>query len=109
MSGEEDWRKTADTHKMSSEQVKAAGVEGSKGKGGNVLHQRRSLPFSLSTMAVAGLLITGAVSKIIVKWRTLACLLGIQRLMLALFSKRRADLDLAAPNIVKAKDACLHR
>ena len=26
MGGEEDWRKMADTHKMSSEQVKAAGV-----------------------------------------------------------------------------------
>ncbi|MED6216981.1 hypothetical protein PIB30_013195 [Stylosanthes scabra] len=63
MSGsEENWRKMADTHKMSSEQVKAAGVEGSKGAGGNVLHQRRSLPFSMSRMAVAGLLITGAVS-----------------------------------------------
>ncbi|KAJ1381459.1 hypothetical protein SESBI_45113 [Sesbania bispinosa] len=29
MSGNEEWRKTADTHKMSGEQVKGAGVEGS--------------------------------------------------------------------------------
>ncbi|CAL5206290.1 unnamed protein product [Lathyrus oleraceus] len=66
--GNEDWRTNAETHNMSSEQVKAAGVDDSKrppgsshGSGRNVLHQRKSLPFNYSTMAVAGLLITGAV------------------------------------------------
>ncbi|GAU17694.1 hypothetical protein TSUD_07560 [Trifolium subterraneum] len=64
----EEWRKNAETHKMSSEEVKAAGVEASKrppgsshGSTRNVLHQRKSLPFNLSTMAIAGLLITGVV------------------------------------------------
>ncbi|XP_061364282.1 uncharacterized protein LOC133307722 [Gastrolobium bilobum] len=65
MGGDEEWRKMADTHKMSEEQIKAAGVEGSKrppGHGpGEVLHQRKSLPFSFATMTVAGLLITAAV------------------------------------------------
>ncbi|XP_030523489.1 uncharacterized protein LOC115736111 [Rhodamnia argentea] len=63
--GDQDWRKMADTHKMSPEEVRAAGVEASKRppgqRPGEVLHQRRSLPYSFATMAVAGLLITGAV------------------------------------------------
>ncbi|KAI6680408.1 hypothetical protein NL676_034289 [Syzygium grande] len=63
--GDGDWRKTADTHKMSPEEVRAAGVEASRrppGRGAReVLHQRRSLPYSFPAMAVAGLLITGAV------------------------------------------------
>ncbi|XP_057428368.1 uncharacterized protein LOC130721583 [Lotus japonicus] len=66
--GDEEWRKMADTHKMSPEQVKAAGVEASKrppghgpGPAGGTLHQTKSLPFSFTTMALAGLLITGAV------------------------------------------------
>jgi hypothetical protein len=68
--GSEEWRKYAETHNMSSEEVKAAGVEASKrppgsshheGSTRNVLHQRKSLPFNLSTMAIAGLLITGVV------------------------------------------------
>ncbi|KAF8017565.1 hypothetical protein BT93_H2673 [Corymbia citriodora subsp. variegata] len=65
--GDRDWRKTADTHKMSPEEVRAAGVEASKrppGHGprpGEVLHQRRGLPYSFPAMAIAGLLITGAV------------------------------------------------
>jgi hypothetical protein len=69
--GSEEWRKNAETHNMSSEEVKAAGVESSKrppgssnhhgGSTRNVLHQRKSLPFNLSTMAIVGLLITGVV------------------------------------------------
>ncbi|XP_010432810.1 PREDICTED: uncharacterized protein LOC104717005 [Camelina sativa] len=65
MAGEEDWRKTADTTKMSSESVKAAGVESSKRPPGSnlggVLHQRRNLPYSYTTMVLAGLAISGAV------------------------------------------------
>lgn len=65
MAKNEDWRKMADTHKMSPDEVKAAGVEGSKRPPGHnpggVLHQRRNLPYSLTTMAIAGLLIIGAV------------------------------------------------
>ncbi|KAF5748118.1 hypothetical protein HS088_TW04G00068 [Tripterygium wilfordii] len=65
MTGNEDWRKNADTHKMSPEDVKAAGVEGSKRPPGNnpggVLHQRRNLPFSRTTMAIGGFLITAAI------------------------------------------------
>ncbi|XP_065850714.1 uncharacterized protein [Euphorbia lathyris] len=69
MAGNEDWRKTADTHKMSPEEVKAAGVEGSKrppGRNpGEILHQRRKLPFSMTTMAVAGFVITGVVGYVV--------------------------------------------
>lgn len=65
MGGNEEWRKNAETHKMTPEQVKAAGVEGSKrppGHGpGGVLHQRSKLPFSFTTMTVAGLLLTAAI------------------------------------------------
>ncbi|KAB1204703.1 hypothetical protein CJ030_MR8G012775 [Morella rubra] len=64
MGGDEEWRKTADTHKMSPEDVKAAGVEESKRPPGHhpgeVLHQRRRLPFNNTTMAVGGLLVVGA-------------------------------------------------
>ncbi|CAN0913565.1 hypothetical protein LINGRAHAP2_LOCUS28014 [Linum grandiflorum] len=60
-----DWRKQADTHKMSSEEVKAAGLEGSRRPPGHnpgeVLHQRSKLPYSTTTMAVTGFLITAAV------------------------------------------------
>ncbi|KAI4337239.1 hypothetical protein L6164_015682 [Bauhinia variegata] len=58
MDGEKGWRKMGDTHKMSPEEVKAAGVEGSKRP---PLHQRRALPFSYTTMTVAGLLLTAAI------------------------------------------------
>ncbi|KAF3446191.1 hypothetical protein FNV43_RR11370 [Rhamnella rubrinervis] len=55
----------ADTHKMSPEEVKAAGVDASKRPPGHnpggVLHQRSKLPYSPPTMAVAGLLIIGAI------------------------------------------------
>ncbi|OMO90681.1 hypothetical protein COLO4_18953 [Corchorus olitorius] len=61
----EDWRKNADTHKMSPEEVRAAGVEASKRPPGHnpgeVLHQRRKLPMNTTTMVVGGLLITAAV------------------------------------------------
>ncbi|KAE9599390.1 hypothetical protein Lalb_Chr14g0361751 [Lupinus albus] len=61
----EEWRKNAETHKMTSEQVKAAGVEESmRAPGqnpGGVLHQRKTLPFSFTTMALVGLLMTGAI------------------------------------------------
>ncbi|PRQ26883.1 hypothetical protein RchiOBHm_Chr6g0299391 [Rosa chinensis] len=59
--GNEEWRKTADTHKMSPEEVKGAGVEGSKRPPGHnpggVLHQRRNLPFSATGMLLGGFLI----------------------------------------------------
>ncbi|OAY64441.1 hypothetical protein ACMD2_04376 [Ananas comosus] len=63
----EEWRRNADTHKMSSEEVKAAGVEASKRpphpgqKPGEVLHQRRALPYSPATMAIAGFAIVGTI------------------------------------------------
>ncbi|CAL5358826.1 hypothetical protein CsSME_00048875 [Camellia sinensis var. sinensis] len=59
--GNEEWKKNADTHKMSSEEVKKAGVDSSKRPPGHnpgeVLHQRRKLPFSPYTMALGGFLI----------------------------------------------------
>ncbi|KAM7459581.1 hypothetical protein LguiA_036575 [Lonicera macranthoides] len=59
----EEWRKNAETTKMSPEEVKRAGVEGSKRPPGHnpggVLHQRRNFPFSPITMALAGLFIVG--------------------------------------------------
>ncbi|XP_031279549.1 uncharacterized protein LOC116137993 [Pistacia vera] len=65
MTGDEDWRRNADTHKMSPEEVKKAGVEGSRRPPGHhpgdVLHQRRSLPFSTPIMAAAGFLIVATV------------------------------------------------
>ncbi|KAF3619904.1 hypothetical protein CQW23_18973 [Capsicum baccatum] len=61
----EEWRKMADTTKMSPEEVKKAGVEASKRPPGHnpgtVLHQRGRLPYSITTMAIAGLAISGAV------------------------------------------------
>ena len=61
----EDWRKNADTHKMSPEEVRAAGVEASKRPPGHhpgeLLHQRRKLPVTMTTMIIGGLLITAAV------------------------------------------------
>ncbi|GAA0155791.1 hypothetical protein LIER_43331 [Lithospermum erythrorhizon] len=60
----EEWRKMADTHKMSPEEVKKAGVEASRRPPGHnpggVLRQRRNLPFSLKTMTIAGTAITAA-------------------------------------------------
>ncbi|KAH7523960.1 uncharacterized protein LOC107419762 [Ziziphus jujuba] len=65
MAKEEEWRKMADTHKMSPDEVKAAGVEASKRPPGHnpggVLHQRRKLPYSTTTMTIAGLLIVGTI------------------------------------------------
>ncbi|KAM0000487.1 hypothetical protein Hdeb2414_s0426g00891201 [Helianthus debilis subsp. tardiflorus] len=61
----EEWRKMADTHKMSPEEVKKLGVESSKRppghNPGSVLHQRRSLPFSTTTMAVVGFLMAAGI------------------------------------------------
>lgn len=69
MGGDEDWRKNADTHKMSPEDVKGAGVEASKrppGHGpGGVLHQRRALPFSFTTITIAGLLLSAAMGYVV--------------------------------------------
>jgi hypothetical protein len=52
--GDEAWRKNAETHKMSPEDVKAAGVEGSKRPPGHhpggVLHQRRTFPYRLTAI-----------------------------------------------------------
>ncbi|XP_056688020.1 uncharacterized protein [Spinacia oleracea] len=56
----QSWRKTAETHKMTPEHVKDAGVKASQrppGHGrspGEVLHQCRRLPFSYTTMTIAG-------------------------------------------------------
>jgi hypothetical protein len=65
MGGEEERRKNAETHKMSPEEVKATGVEGSRRPPGNhpggILHQRRTFPYSYTTMAIGGLLIAGAI------------------------------------------------
>ncbi|KAK2999207.1 hypothetical protein RJ639_023286, partial [Escallonia herrerae] len=64
MGGDEEWRKMADTHKMSPEEVKRAGVEASKRAPGHdpggVLHQRRNVPLRLSTMALGGFAIVAA-------------------------------------------------
>lgn len=61
----EEWRSNADTHKMSPEQVNKYGLESSKRPPGehpgNVLHQRRNLPFSKPVMAVAGFVIVGVI------------------------------------------------
>ncbi|XVF35680.1 hypothetical protein REPUB_Repub18cG0167100 [Reevesia pubescens] len=50
---------------MSPEEVRAAGVEASKRPPGyhpgEVLHQRRKLPVTMTTMLIGGLLITAAV------------------------------------------------
>lgn len=79
--GDQSWRKTADTHKMTPEHVKAAGVEASKrppghGRGpGEVLHQRRRLPFSYTTMTLAGFAITAIIGY------------GV------LYSKKKAEVD----------------
>ncbi|XP_009783119.1 uncharacterized protein [Nicotiana sylvestris] len=65
MAGNEEWRKMADTTKMSPEEVKNAGVEASKRPPGHspgtVLHQRGRLPYSITTMALVGFAITGAI------------------------------------------------
>ncbi|KAF4390313.1 hypothetical protein CsatB_008539 [Cannabis sativa] len=65
MEKNEEWRKMADTHKMSQEEIKAAGVEGSQRPPGHnpggVLHQRRKLPYSPAIMAIGGLLIIGTI------------------------------------------------
>ncbi|CAK9154107.1 unnamed protein product [Ilex paraguariensis] len=62
---EEEWRKNADTHKMSPEEVKKAGVEASKRPPGHdpggVLHQRRKLPYSPFAMAVGGFLVVATI------------------------------------------------
>ncbi|XP_022684304.1 uncharacterized protein LOC101786921 [Setaria italica] len=64
-SGTEEWRRNADTHKMSAEEVRAAGVEASMrppGRGpGEVLHQRGRLPYGPGTMALVGFGIVGAI------------------------------------------------
>ncbi|TMW95565.1 hypothetical protein EJD97_008657 [Solanum chilense] len=61
----EEWRKMAETHKMSPEEVKKAGVESSKRPPGHnpgtVLHQRGRLPYSITTMTIVGLGIAGVV------------------------------------------------
>jgi hypothetical protein len=70
-SGTEEWRRNADTHKMSAEEVRAAGVEASMrppGRGpGEVLHQRgrRPLPYGPGTMALVGFGIVGVVGYLV--------------------------------------------
>ncbi|XP_057540624.1 uncharacterized protein LOC130818469 [Amaranthus tricolor] len=82
-SGDQSWRKTADTHKMNPEHVKAAGVEASQrppGHGrapGEVLHQRRRLPFSYTSMTIAGFAISAIIGYTV------------------LYSKKKAEVDAA--------------
>ncbi|GAB2222821.1 hypothetical protein Droror1_Dr00016949 [Drosera rotundifolia] len=65
----EDWRKDADTHMMRPEHVKAAGVDASKRPPGHhpgtVMHQRRRLPYSYTTMALAGFAISLALGYVV--------------------------------------------
>ncbi|KAL6839017.1 hypothetical protein ACP4OV_031177 [Aristida adscensionis] len=71
--GAEEWRRNADTHKMSAEEVRAAGVEASmrppgRGSGagpGEVLHQRGRLPYGPGTMALIGFGIFGVVGYLV--------------------------------------------
>ena len=69
-SGTEEWRRNADTTKMSPEEVKAAGVEASvrpPGRGpGGVLHPRGGrLPFGPGTMALMGFGIVGVIGYLV--------------------------------------------
>ncbi|KAF7064944.1 hypothetical protein CFC21_071145 [Triticum aestivum] len=70
-SGTEEWRRNADTHKMSPEEVRAAGVEASmrppgRGGAGEVLHQRGGrLPYGPGTMALMGFGIVGAIGYLV--------------------------------------------
>lgn len=63
--GNEEWRKNADTHKMSPEEVSRLGLDGSKRPpghhAGEILHQRRSLPFSPLFVILAGTALAGGV------------------------------------------------
>lgn len=54
--------KTADTNKMSPEEVKDQSKRPPGHNPGETLHQRRKLPYSPTTMAIAGLVIVGAVA-----------------------------------------------
>lgn len=63
--GEEEWRKRADTHKMSNKDVEASKRPPGHGGAGEVLHQRRSLPFSFTTITLAGLLISAATGYVV--------------------------------------------
>lgn len=60
-----DWQSNADTHKMSPEEVRKAGVEASVRPPGHhpgeVLHQRGRLPYSTVAMTVGGFLIVAAI------------------------------------------------
>ncbi|GJN19907.1 hypothetical protein PR202_gb07222 [Eleusine coracana subsp. coracana] len=69
-SGTEEWRRNADTHKMSAEEVRAAGVEASMrppghGGSGEVLHQRGRLPFGPGKMALVGFGIFGVLGYLV--------------------------------------------
>nr|XP_027101610.1 uncharacterized protein LOC113722521 [Coffea arabica] len=62
----DDWRRNnADTHKMSSEDVRKARADNSQRPPGHnpggVLHQRRNLPYSPTTMALIGFTIAGSI------------------------------------------------
>lgn len=65
MAGNEEWRKNADTHKMSTEEVKRAGVEASQRPPGRhpgeILHQRRSLPYGPLVITLGGAALAGGV------------------------------------------------
>ncbi|XP_073020837.1 uncharacterized protein [Primulina huaijiensis] len=62
---DQDWRKNADTHKMSTEEMKKTGVDASKRPPGHnpggVLHQRRGLPYSPYVMAAGGVAVVGTI------------------------------------------------
>ncbi|KAL6639688.1 hypothetical protein ACP70R_022510 [Stipagrostis hirtigluma subsp. patula] len=66
---DQSWRRNADTHKMSAEEVRAAGVEASMrppGRGpGEVLHQRGRLPYGPGTMALVGFGIFGVLGYLV--------------------------------------------
>lgn len=63
-SGNEDWKRNADTTKMSPEEIKRTGVERSKRPPGHnpggVLHQRRGLPYNMLTVTLVGTAMAGA-------------------------------------------------
>ncbi|XP_021276307.1 uncharacterized protein LOC110410771, partial [Herrania umbratica] len=66
-------QKKRNTHKMNPEEVRAAGVEASKRPPGHhpgeVLHQRRQLPATMTTITIGGLVVTAAVGYSVLYYR----------------------------------------
>lgn len=69
-----NWQSNADTHKMSPDKVRKAGVEASERSPGNhpgeVLHQRGRLPYSIPAMAVGGFFIVAAIGYGVLYYRS---------------------------------------